>query len=206
MCFFLFCFCQSSPWNCLCAQSLIYSNLILFTIQLHCFPKLLKTHEWVTQFPSVTCSFIITNMGTAVYFEAIPHTLCCCQKCSPEHQMCIKPSLKIVPNKCSAYSSFEKHLAKPTVSSCFRNLFSWFLFCISDRILKTYISSVITGAESHWQSKEAVKSWKMHNPFWSRSWDVSTVTKILHKFATLILQWADPESLWICCWGAAGYW
>ncbi len=48
-------------------------------------------------------TFITMNTHTVVYFESIPHTPSCCFKHSPEHQMCINPQLKIVPDKCTIY-------------------------------------------------------------------------------------------------------
>ncbi len=41
---------------------------------------------------------------TPVYFDSIPNTLSYYWKYSLEHQMCINPQLKIVPNKCTVYS------------------------------------------------------------------------------------------------------
>ena len=48
---------------------------------------------------TVSCSFIMVNSDTVVYFELIPRTMLSCCKHSVEHQMCINPQLKIVPQK-----------------------------------------------------------------------------------------------------------
>ncbi len=59
--------------------------------------KLLKMH-WAALLHFIT---INTHTHTVVYFDSVPHTLLCCQKCSPKYQIWINLPLKIALNKCT---------------------------------------------------------------------------------------------------------
>lgn len=90
-------------WYLIPLTSIVVQNLLLKSI----------IHQWVTVW------LIITN-NISSYFESVPLTPSCCCKYWLERVN----QLKIVPNKCTIYSCFQKK--NPAVHSCcekFESLF-----------------------------------------------------------------------------------
>ncbi len=73
----------------------------------------------------VTCSFIIMNTHTVVYFGSFQHIPSCCPKYSLQHQMWIHLPLKIVPKQWTIFSCLSNVCSK-VVASCFRKSLSLF--------------------------------------------------------------------------------
>lgn len=78
----------------------------LCAMELHLCSKTIKTDSWTSLLHRLTC---LLPLAWTYTLSSILHTRSCCWKHSKEHQMCVNPQLKIVPNKC-------------TFSSCLSNV------------------------------------------------------------------------------------
>ncbi len=95
-----------------CADKAWYI-LSLCAIELRCCPETIKnTSVSLTVALNMSLHYAEHEHCSLFWINPTHSTLPCCCKYSQEHQMCINPQVKIVPNKCTIYSCLSHFRCK----------------------------------------------------------------------------------------------